>query len=211
MDALFIKEKDLFGHRIRRALAFVLGFLILFFCVMKRMPEKHDRGITKFSMTPLYVDLIPNTVQGGLPRMPTVPQVPIPSEDDYVPADETIDSTRLNLAEGIVSLDGWAGSGDQSGGGGGWGGIPRPLHEVIPEYPREEQAKGIEGVVELALLVNSRGRVDSVVVKRNTSRNATLERAAIEAAIKSTYMPAKQKGRNISMWIQRPYHFQKAE
>jgi TonB family protein len=82
---------------------------------------------------------------------------------------------------------------------------------VIPEYPREEQERGIEGVIELALHVNSRGYVDSVVVQRNTSWNARLERAAIEAAVRSIYMPARQKGKNVSMWIRRPYHFQKAD
>ena len=151
------------------------------------------------------MEMIPQTRQGGgLSRPPTLPQVPIPTEDEYIPDDETIEITRFDLFEDIPLFDG-------VGGGGGYRGIgrPRPIREVIPEYPNAERKKGVEGVVILEIFVNAEGRVDSVRVLSNTTRSKRLELSAIEAAYKSLYVPAKRDGRNVPIWIQRPYRFER--
>lgn len=204
------KEKAEYRIRLEQALMFILGIMISLFILSRRIPyrQKKEWGLGVFSV--LSIDMMPATTQGGILRPPTLPKVPVPSEDEYLPEDETIDSTRLNILEGIGLFDGEGiigGGGRGSGFGGGMG--PRPIGDVIPEYPEEEMKRGVEGVVELAILVNDMGRVDSVQVLTNTTLSKSLERAAIQAAYRSRYLPARRDGRRISRWIRRPYRFER--
>ncbi len=207
------KEKASYRIRFEQALIVVLSVMIIFFVLSKRIPYRPFQRVPIIGFSTLSIeDLMPATRQGGLPRPPALPQVPIPSEDEFLPEDETIDSTRLNVRQGIPIFDGdgtgsGAGGGDGFGYGGGMG--AKPIRDVIPEYPEEERKQGVEGVVELAILVNEMGRVDSVRVLLNTTRSQRLEKSAIQAAMKSRYMPPRHQGKRISRWIRRPYRFER--
>jgi len=198
------KEKAVYRIRFEVGLMLALGGMILMFGLSRRISNGRRREVERGVYSILTVDLVPVTTQGGIPRPPDLPQVPIPTEEEYMPEDETIEITRLVLTEGIPLFDG---TGKRGGGLGGVG--PRPAREVIPEYPKEVRARGVEGVVELAILVNHRGGVDSVRVLRNTTQNKRLEQAAIQAAYKSWYFPAQRDGKKVSCWIQRPYRFER--
>ena len=201
------EEKSTYRVRLEKALIIALLVSVSMFLVSRRIPTR-PRKLLKLSGLPtLTMDVTPRTTQGGLRRPPTLPQVPIPTEDEYLPEDETIEITRFDLFEDIPLFDGVGGS----GGGGSYRGIgrPRPIREVIPEYPSSERKRGIEGVVILEILVSHEGYVDSVRVLSNTTRSNRLERSAVEAAYKSQYVPAKRDGRNVPIWIQRPYRFEK--
>jgi TonB family protein len=157
-----------------------------------------ERGIkvAEYVVGPIVnMDIVPTTRQGGLPRPPDMPQVPIPTEDEFIPEDETIETTELNLLEGLPLFDGFSANPSLRGGMG-----PRPIREVIPEYPESEREK--EGIVILNIRVNQRGRVDSVSIDTNTTSSSRLGRSAVEAAYKGLYDPPRA-----SVWIKRPYHF----
>ncbi|MFO7891613.1 MAG: TonB family protein, partial [bacterium] len=122
-----------------------------------------------------------------MPRPPTLPQVALPVEDEFIPADETIEDTDLDLYEDIVRLDRY---------GQGRGAVavrPRPIKDVIPEYPEKERKQGIKGEVVVKLLVNSSGSVDSVMVISNSTSSQNFIKAAKRAAYKTKYLPAKYK------------------
>ena len=91
----------------------------------------------------------------------------------------------------------------------GFSGItPRPIHEKIPEYPREERRKGRQGRVLLSLYVNAMGSVDSVMVLENTTGSRRLLESAVEAAYASRYEPAKRGGMPVPFWFKRLFKFE---
>ncbi len=208
-------EKARYRIRFEKSLICSLICTILLFLLFRRMPDHPDpQKIVTISISTVdMVPLVPLTSQsGGSMRLPALPQVPIPSEDDTLPEYETIELTDLDLREGIPFVDGtgtgnglFGGSGTGYGGSGGSG--PRPILEVIPEYPEGERKKGFTGIVELSIFINSEGFVDSVVVLNNTTKSTKLEQAAVEAAYRSRYAPLPEEYKGISRWIQRPYSF----
>lgn len=204
-DSVGGAERRRYRVRLEKALVLSLTALTLLFGISRRMPQRKKR-VAVFSGSSLAsVDLTPITQQGGIPRPPTLPQIPIPTEDEFLPEDETIEETTLEILENIPLFDGF-GRGTGFEGSGGFG--PRPIREVIPEYSKEERNRGAQGVVELYILVNSEGYVDSVRVLVNTTTSRILEQAAIRAAKMSQYVPATRDGRNVARWIRRPYRFE---
>lgn len=200
------EEKRAHRLRIEKSLLISLSGAVVVFSIFRHAPERRVK-IPCFSRIGITgVDMIPSTRQGSTARPPDRPVVPIPSEDEFLPQDETIETTELSLLEGDPLFDGFGTGGPDAGFGGG---APRPIREVIPEYPREERRRGVEGVVRLSLFVNARGDVDSVRVLNNTTGSQRLEAAAVEAAYASRYEPARRDGQRVSRWIQRPYRFEK--
>ena len=204
-DGVREAEKQKYRVRLERALIVSLLAAVILFSLSRRMPRRIKN--VEFTGGPVLasVDLMPITQQGGVPRPPNLPQIPIPTEDEFLPDDETIEDTSLELLENIPMFDGF-GRGSAMGGSGGFG--PRPIREVIPEYPKDERSRGAAGVVELFILVNAEGYVDSVRVLVNTTMSKVLEQSAIRAARMSQYVPATRDGRNVSRWIRRPYRFE---
>jgi len=151
--------------------------------------------------TALTLEDIPITRQGTLRKPPPRPVIPIPSEDDLIPDDVTIEDTELTFE----SLAQSAGSGV------GLGQIdifqPRPIFEVIPEYSEDLQKKGIEGIVKLHLHIDQTGKVIDVIILENTTGSSVCARAAKEAALKGRYIPAKKDGKPADIWIARVYTF----
>ena len=151
--------------------------------------------------TALTVEDIPITRQGTLRKPPPRPVIPIPSEDDLIPDDVTIEDTELTFESFAQS----------SGSGAALGEInifqPRPIFEVIPEYPEDLQKKGIEGIVKLHLHIDQTGQVIDVVILENTTGSSVCARAAKDAALKGRYIPAKKDGKPTDLWIARSYTF----
>ncbi len=201
-------ERSSYRLRFEKGLIISLILVILVFEFSKKIPEK---DISEYSFgfgNMIYVDPMPQTSRKkAISQAPRLPQVPIPSEDEYIPEDETIDETLFDMSSSIEYDEGKGGSGGF--GSGSIGDAPRPIREVIPEYPRREKKRGIEGVIELWIRINKEGRVDSVRVLKNTSKNKNLERAAVNAALKSIYVPAERHGKKINLWIRRKYKFEK--
>jgi TonB family protein len=200
--------RDVFmGSQIRfeKALVGVLLGCVIFFILSKRFPEKPARLPVLGRASDILVDEMPVIRSGKQYLTPSRPVVPIPSEDEMLPEDETIDPTDFRFDFGETSL-GKGLPGDPSEGVGGSG--PRPIREAIPEFPESERKKGARGVVELKILVNINGRVDSVVVISNSTGSRRLAESAKNAAYRSLYRPVKDKSRVQSYWVTRPYRFE---
>ncbi len=198
-------EYNSYRIRYEKGLIISLAVMIAFFGFFKKR-ETYIRQYRPAPLTVFELDFVPPTSQNAISRPPSLPRVPVPSEDEYLPEDETIELTMLDLSEDIPLFDGFGGEGEASP----YGGMgPRPVKEVIPGYAKEERDRGVEGVIELMILVNSRGTVDSVKVVVNSTSSTRLERAAVDAAYKSAYVPASRDGKKISRWIRRPYRFER--
>ncbi len=172
-------------------------FLFLFFPTLN-LTNKED---TEIVFTSLNIEDIPLTRQGTRRKPPPKPAVPIPVDDDLIPEDLTIEETDLNFD--LVSEQ--IGPGVLSGRPTIF--QPRPVFEVIPEYPQELQKKGVEGFVKLHLHVDKTGRVIKAIVLENTTNSKICAKASISAALKCRYIPAKSSGKVVDIWIDRTYTF----
>ena len=179
----------------------VSGVLVSLVCLLfprdwrdRRDPSRH----LPISIVP-YLDLITTTEPGGggggtslLAPVPTAPLVSaniVPSKDAPPDTGQVFgDQWKENYGEG-GGMGGGSGTGIGSGigsgigpgtgngSGSGYDVQPRPVWEVMPEYPERERKQGVMGLVELDLLVNIKGLVDSVRVVKNETSNKNLESA----------------------------------
>jgi TonB family protein len=189
--------------RLEKTTVISLLFFILFFLLM---PKKID--IKLMEPKPLHLSIkiedVPITIQQvrrGI-KKPSRPTIPLPVEDLSVPEDETIDSTVIDLDAGF-SLFGKgvlnATKADTV--------PPRPIRQVIPGYPEEDQKREISGVIGLLIKVNKKGKVVNVVVTSNSTGSVFCEKAAIEAAYQSSYYPAALADKPVEMWTVVEYGF----
>ena len=189
--------------RLEKTTAISLLSLILFFLFM---PKKIELKLMEPKQLHLSIKIedVPVTVQQirrGI-KKPLRPTIPLPVEDLSIPDDETIDSTVIDLDAGFSPF--------------GRGVLnatradtipPRPIRQVIPGYPEEDQKKNISGVVGLLIKVDKRGKVVNVVVTFNSTESAFCEQAAIEAAYQSRYYPAALADKPVAMWTSCEYGF----
>jgi protein TonB len=113
-----------------------------------------------------------------------------------------------HAADGSASSSSAGGPGGGGGGGGGSGGAPTPLvTNVLPAYPPEALARGIEGTVMLRVLVGQDGTVRRTTVE-TSSGDATLDESAL-ATVRDhwRFEPARRAGMAIELEVRVPIHF----
>lgn len=77
---------------------------------------------------------------------------------------------------------------------------------IQQEYPRELREAGVGGTTVVQILVSEEGRVqDQVVVE--SSGNADLDSAALRAVRVASFSPARNRDRNVALWIELPVTF----
>lgn len=191
------------GRRLEQVTVLVLlALLILFQLAPKRFGRKHPE------LAPVMVDFtiesIPATRQmlrRGSPRPPK-PKVPIPVEELEFPEDATIDAEAFKwqwLGSPLGNAGITAGKADTL--------PPRPILQVMPEYPEELRNKKLSGSVKLLVRIGSDGSVLDVVVADNSTGSELFEKMAINAASRSSFAPAKSQNKNIEMWTTCIYSF----
>jgi TonB family protein len=86
---------------------------------------------------------------------------------------------------------------------------PTPLGALTkPIYPREAYRKGIEGVVEIEFLIDTKGRVEATRIVRSIPE---LDAAAIECVRSWLFRPAYKEGRAVSTVARAPVTFKNWE
>ena len=151
------------------------------------------------------VENIPVTHQGKKKPPPPRPAVPIPSDSEDIPSEETIEPIEFEF---------FVDTGDDGGGGAGDEGVgaptrvpPRPIAWVIPEYPEREKKKGVKGEVKVSIQIDVTGKVIDAVVVENTTGSDLCAQSAIRAALASRFIPAKINGKPEEDWLIMPYRF----
>ena len=84
---------------------------------------------------------------------------------------------------------------------------PSLQQDIQPDYPLIAMRDGLEGSVEMNLLVDKNGDVKKAVVNRSSGYEI-LDIAAKEFAKKLQYDPARKEGKPIEVWVSRTMHFQ---
>jgi len=177
------------------ALIIALSLALIIFQISRK---KHIRSKLKnvniHEYVVVMVDDIPMTTQGGAPRPPSIPNVPISSEDIFIPEDETIDTTNLDLAENLslldLDLDDLFEDDDVV-----------EIGAVLPESM-------VGGYVALEIMVNYDGWVDSVKVLENTTGVKAFEDLAKRTAYRTRYIDGRLE-REQTRWIKRFFNFRK--
>lgn len=81
---------------------------------------------------------------------------------------------------------------------------PVVVTRVVPEYPDIARDAGVEGTVQLRLLVGKDGRVKDVHVDRSVPM---LDEAAVAAARQWVFTPALASGHPVTVWVAVPVRF----
>jgi protein TonB len=84
---------------------------------------------------------------------------------------------------------------------------PRVVRRGTVVYPARARSKGIEGVVELSLLINERGEVESIRIL-NSTPDGVFEESAKQALEDSVFRPATYKGQPVKVWATQVVNFQ---
>lgn len=85
---------------------------------------------------------------------------------------------------------------------------PRPLKVAAPEFPRSAEARRLEGWVTLFFRIDTQGRVRSVTVIASEG-DRVFEEAAVRAARKWTFEPARHGGQAVPVTAERTIFFRR--
>lgn len=203
MSNEFQKDKLTYQKTIEKSLIISLAFLIILVQLFPKTVElkKQELPPLDFVITVEDVPVTRQMVRRGV-QPPQRPVIPVASEDPDVPMDATIDETLLdwNAGDNMYGNAGLtAGKADTI--------PPRPIVQVLPEYPKELQKKRVSGTVKVMLYINTKGRVQEAVVAANSTKSQMCAAAALEAAKKSTYIPATIGNEKVATWVACTYSF----
>lgn len=198
---------------LRLGLVISLLLLILLMVVFPKFDK--GEGIDKeirIIMETTDVPIVEQKIEQAKP--PTRPSIPIEAENDDLLEDITIEGTTD--IDDYVAWDAPPPPPEEEDGGprvrfipydeppepiGGFAAIQR---NVI--YPEIAQEAGIEGTVVVQAFVNEFGVVTDCVVLKGVP-NTGLDEAAVDAIKRTRFKPAKQRDRNVGVYISIPVIF----
>jgi len=85
--------------------------------------------------------------------------------------------------------------------------VPLQHYNNPPPYPRAARRRGIEGLVEINVLVDIQGKAKKLHI-HVSSGHRILDKAAIKAIRKWHFTPGRQNGKIMEMWVKVPVRFQ---
>ena len=190
--------------RIREVTLGVLLFISFTFYAFPRFlgeAQKFDKTIQEEIET---FD-IPQTEQIKLPEPPPRPSVPVASEDEFFDEDITIEDTDLE------DFDDWEAPTD---GNKTFEFIarevdPKPYPGMtvgeLVQYPELAKSAGLEGKVIIAAFITKKGVPKNSYIMKGVFES--LDQAALTAVNKSRWIPAKNNGKKVAVWVTIPVVF----
>ncbi|MBN1398155.1 MAG: energy transducer TonB [Bacteroidetes bacterium] len=82
---------------------------------------------------------------------------------------------------------------------------PQPIEQINPIYPEEAKKQGIEGEVQIKILVMNDGCTKRGKVLKTT--NQIFNKAALSAGMQWSFKPAEVRGRKINAWVLIPFKY----
>ena len=147
---------------------------------------------------------IPQTQQIDNTPPPARPSIPVPSDDEDIAEDLTLDELDF---DDFSNLD--APPPPPSGPKVvfiPYDDPPVAMSPIKPVYPEIAQEAGIEGVVVVQAFIDAKGRVKETLILKGVP-NTGLDEAAMAAIRKTRFRPAKQRERAVGVWISIPVNF----
>ena len=147
---------------------------------------------------------IPQTQQIDNTPPPARPSIPVPSDDEDIADDLTLDELDFDdfsnmdapppppSGPKVVFIP--------------YDDPPVAMTPIRPIYPEIAQEAGIEGVVVVQAFIDQKGRVKETIILKGIP-NTGLDEAAMEAIRKTRFRPAKQRERAVGVWISIPVNF----
>ncbi len=202
MNKEFQQFKLAYRKTIKISLVISLAFLLILLHIVPKNVEHKKKAlpVVPFSFEIEEVPATTQQVRRGV--RPQKPAIPVPSEDPDIPQDATIEETIIDwdIGDSPFGVSGLTtGRPDTI--------PPRPIVQVLPEYPRELVKQNVRGIVKLMLWVNEKGRVEEAVVVENSTNNEKCAQAALEAAKKNSYLPATIDKKKVASWVACTYSF----
>ncbi|MEA3392358.1 MAG: energy transducer TonB [Candidatus Marinimicrobia bacterium] len=208
----FERFKARSGFMTEVAMVAVLALIVLFvylFPKFDRDSQLESETVIEFIQSEEIPQIELQQMQAPQQR----PSIPVMSEDEEISEDFTIDDMDFDDYE---ALD--APPPPPSDGSGGivvefiaYDEPPTPIggqaaisrNTVYPEIAKEA---GIEGQVVVQAFINANGVVEHCLILKGMSGTG-LDEAAIKAIKKTKFKPAKQRDRNVGVWISIPVTF----
>ena len=147
---------------------------------------------------------IPQTQQIDNTPPPARPSIPVPSDDEDIADDLTLDELDF---DDFTNMD--APPPPPSGPKVvfiPYDDPPVAMSPIRPKYPEIAQEAGIEGVVVVQAFIDEKGRVKETIILKGVP-NTGLDEAAMEAIRATRFRPAKQRERSVGVWISIPVNF----
>ena len=147
---------------------------------------------------------IPQTQQIDNTPPPARPSIPVPSDDEDIADDLTLDELDF---DDFSNLD--APPPPPSGPKVvfiPYDDPPVAMTPIRPKYPEIAQEAGIEGVVVVQAFIDEKGRVKETLILKGVP-NTGLDEAAMQAIRETRFRPAKQRERSVGVWISIPVNF----
>jgi protein TonB len=197
---------------LRVSLVFTLIVMIIMFSSVPRSGggERTQTEI-RIEIETIDIPVIEQQIEAAKP--PSRPSIPIEVEDD-----DLLDDVTIEMSTDISSYEAWDAPPPPPEDEGGprvrfipYDEAPEPIggfsaiqRNVV--YPEIAQEAGIEGTVVIQAFVNEFGKVTDCVVLKGVP-NTGLDEAAIDAIKKTRFKPAKQRDRNVGVYISIPVIF----
>ena len=147
---------------------------------------------------------IPQTQQIDNTPPPARPSIPVPSDDEDIADDLTLDELDFDdfsnmdapppppSGPKVVFIP--------------YDDPPVAMTAIRPVYPEIAQEAGIEGVIVVQAFIDEKGRVKETQILKGVP-NTGLDEAAMDAIRKTRFKPAKQRERAVGVWISIPVNF----
>jgi len=205
-------------HRQTLEWALILSLSLHLF-LFRALPDlRVGNKVARAKAIQIQVEEIPPTEQlRKLEPPPPRPSVPVPSEDEDVPDDLTIETTDLsldlselppppplredNINEHYVFVP--------------YDEAPTPIGGMAAirahlKYPEIAKKAGLEAKVVVGALIGVDGRTLNTRILKGSGMSVGFEKAAQAAVMQVRWKPAKQRERPVKVWISIPIHFQLA-
>ncbi len=207
MTALVLTENTIFKNKYKKYMRnALLGAILVHFLVFFLSPPFTFKPYTLKEEQFEVVDLPENLEIPPPPKEIAVPQVPVEAASD-----EDADETEEIAPTTFENLDDMPPPPPPSTGNSGvflaFDEPPIMQHFEVPKYPELARDAGIEGIVAIKVLVDETGKVIEAVVLSSDVTPA-MEKAAVAAARKCKFKPAKQRTVPVKANVMIPFQFQ---
>ena len=178
----------------------ILSLILIFLIFPRFVNDSEFGGVDQIVIE--NID-IPQTQQIDNTPPPARPSIPVPTDDEDIADDVTLDDLDFD------DFEAWDAPAAPSGPKVKfipYDDPPQPISAIRPIYPEIAQEAGIEGVVVVQAFIDNRGRVKETLILKGIP-NTGLDEAAMEAIRKTRFRPAKQRERAVGVWISIPVNF----